>query len=430
MICTVRQIENKFLAFICVLVIFFCRYEVWFSFMPLTMLRLMQFIGVAYIFLLIVSGKFSVPKKLAGIIVFCLLFAIYALFSSLWAGQGLAMFRIMINLLLFLGISLWVLRRIEKVETVLSPGRLLDYWIYVAIFQVVISFLFFINHGIYEEVTSMLNLSEGMIKRNDLINVRVIGLGNAFFGAGFNYAVDLFVLALMPYVPGSKIYARRWFYWILVVVILTIGILSARTFLIGVFCVLLFILYNERKHLLRLFGGSVKIFLILGVAVPLIYFILKKYVENLELIVNWAFEMFINFSSGEGLETSSTSKMFEMYVFPDSGGTWWLGDGKMENPDGSYYMYTDIGFIRLIFFWGLPATLLFYIYRFYCIRVIYENSLLLVLKPFMLCYLLFEYLCQMKGLVFGDFFISFFMAYVFWIEKKYFSLAGKMKINT
>lgn len=59
-----------------------------------------------------------------------------------------------------------------------------------------------------------------------------------------------------------------------------------------------------------------------------------------------------------------------MYVFPDNMKTWIVGDGYFENPfykdpyyiglvTGGYYMNTDVGYLRFIFYFGLIGLILF-----------------------------------------------------------------------
>jgi hypothetical protein len=47
-----------------------------------------------------------------------------------------------------------------------------------------------------------------------------------------------------------------------------------------------------------------------------------------------------------------------MYTMPSSG-TLIFGDGRYVDGKG-YYMHTDVGFLRPIFFWGIFPTLLYY----------------------------------------------------------------------
>ena len=128
--------------------------------------------------------------------------------------------------------------------------------------------------------------------------------------------------------------------------------------------------------------------------------------------------MFENYFVTGSVGTSSSDKMLEMYIFPTNMYSWLLGDGIISNADGSYYMYTDVGFIRLIFYWGLIATILFYLYRLYIV-----NSILVYLKnkplqACMLVYFVFELICNLKGLVCGDVFLSWILIYLLCFQNK------------
>lgn len=403
---------------ICVAIIFFCRYQVWFSFMPMTMLRLLQLSGTLYLILWLTQHHLCINRQLFIVIILNAVFAAYAAFVAKNAGQDLAIFRMITNLPFFIGIILFIFDTMRKSYQTLSPGRILDFWIYTALIQIVISLSCFFNHNIFNWLSTVQTLPDGILKREELINIRIMGLGNYFFGAGFNYTIDLLVLALMPYVKGSLIYSHKHLYLSIVTGVIITGIFSARTFFVGMAIVILFLLIVNRKHKIHFFANSFRNLLYIGCFLGILYTVVIQHLDNWEGIGNWAFELFINLFSGDGMESSSTDKMMNMYIFPENIHTWLGGDGKIENSDGSYYMHTDIGFIRLIFFWGLPMTVLYYIYRFYCVRVVYKNYPLQVIKPFMLCYLLFEYIANVKGLVFGDFFLSYMLVFVLLFSKR------------
>lgn len=398
--------------------LFLCRYEIWFSFLPLTTLRLVQILSVGYILRISYGKPLAIKKSLLGIFGFILFFAVYAALVTLQSKLDFAMLRFVSNFLLFLCASFWILKILTRLDGQISIGRLLDIWLYTSIVQMVISFLSFIDHSFYENLFAIQHLSEGMISREDLIGVRIIGLGNAFFRAGFNYGIDLLLLVTLPYVEGSKIYKNKLFYWCTFIGVLIIGILSARTFWIACFCALVIFFYHNRFHFLNFIGKLVLFLFGIVIVFSLSINILKKYVDNLDAVLAWAFEMFDNYFSTGSIATSSSDKMFDMYYFPTEWSTWIFGDGLMNNPDGSYYMYTDIGFIRLIFFWGVIVTFIFYLYRWFIVKVICSNSSSKALNVCVIIYLLFEYICNLKGLVCGDMFLAWILVYTLYFESK------------
>lgn len=85
-----------------------------------------------------------------------------------------------------------------------------------------------------------------------------------------------------------------------------------------------------------------------------------------------------------------------MYVFPESLKTWIIGDGYIVNPVDvdpyytgdiyeGYYMGTDVGYLRFIFYFGLIGLIAFSVfmyksYRICCNRLVaYKNLFLLIL---------------------------------------------------
>ncbi|MGK6353388.1 hypothetical protein [Parapedobacter sp. DT-150] len=74
-------------------------------------------------------------------------------------------------------------------------------------------------------------------------------------------------------------------------------------------------------------------------------------------LLPFAFE-FVYRYAGEGrLATESTDILSSMY-FPLKATTFLFGDGRYLTSDGSYYRYTDVGYMRHILYYGVPGQLL------------------------------------------------------------------------
>ena len=90
-------------------------------------------------------------------------------------------------------------------------------------------------------------------------------------------------------------------------------------------------------------------------------------------LIRFGFEGFISiFEKGEWYTTSNET-LIKMIVSPDNVKTWLIGDGYFDNPintnpyfigeiRGGFYMGTDIGYLRFIFYFGLLGLSLFSIY--------------------------------------------------------------------
>ena len=88
--------------------------------------------------------------------------------------------------------------------------------------------------------------------------------------------------------------------------------------------------------------------------------------------IQFAFEGFFSLVEKGRWEVSSNEILKNMYRFPESIKTWIIGDGYIENPKndpyfigkltGGYYMGTDVGYLRFIYYFGLIGLIAFIIF--------------------------------------------------------------------
>ena len=142
----------------------------------------------------------------------------------------------------------------------------------------------------------------------------------------------------------------------------------ARTTLVGVIVALAYLLIRVFRSMMhkesyrqgRMIGTWL---IVIALAIPLgitLYNTSKEFSEMLR----FGFEGFFSyFESGE-FETDSTAKLKSMIVWPEELRTWIIGDGYFENSrndinylgdatDRGFYMGTDIGYLRFIFYFGI-----------------------------------------------------------------------------
>ena len=109
--------------------------------------------------------------------------------------------------------------------------------------------------------------------------------------------------------------------------------------------------------------------------------------------VRFAFEGFFSLAEKGVWHVDSNDILKNMYVFPDNLKTWIIGDGYIENPKsdpyyigemtGGYYMGTDVGYLRFIFYFGVLGLITF-VYYFvaltkWCMRKFTNQQLLFLL---------------------------------------------------
>lgn len=132
-----------------------------------------------------------------------------------------------------------------------------------------------------------------------------------------------------------------------------IGILLSAVALLFLFIRTL----SLRKALKHIFWGS----LVLGVISSIFLLSDDPLLEAWKIWLMQPIEGFLTgLSMGQLSFGSSGDKLvYGMYFWPDDT-TFLLGDGRYSNSDGSYYMYTDAGFMRIVLYFGIIGACLVY----------------------------------------------------------------------
>lgn len=238
---------------------------------------------------------------------------------------------------------------------------------------------------------------------NSLEGFRLLGFGTTFFGSGIIHSFILLIITIVFQIKKFN-FLGNLAYTFAFLLISIVGMMMARTVIVGLVLALILSLYKTRFWRLILSKQLQDIFknLVLVVAVFTIIIInLPPDIYNaLEVAYMFGFELFENIFSSGKIETGSTNVMFDMYVFPDNWKTWLIGDGYFAdplNPIFAYYMGTDIGFIRMLFYFGGIGLIVFFLYQFVVIFQVYKRNVDIGLLPFVFIYILFVAL-NLKGL--------------------------------
>ena len=145
----------------------------------------------------------------------------------------------------------------------------------------------------------------------------------------------------------------------------------ARTTTVGVILAIAYWIYallrpgskQENSYLWKWLAGVIVVALL--IIVPL-YNVSPTFKAN----TRFAFEGFFSLAEKGRWEVHSNEILKNMYVFPDNLKTWLIGDGYIENPIktdpyytgeviGGFYMGTDVGYLRFIFYFGIFGLLTF-----------------------------------------------------------------------
>ncbi len=206
---------------------------------------------------------------------------------------------------------------------------------------------------------------------------RLYGFSCSLDVAGTRFASCLVMLSVLIVSElKTGITRAAIFYFIAMVVIVVIGNMIARTTIIGVIFLIAYWIYvSVRKKensgfRVELLWRSLIIVSIIAVGITVYQYNTDK---NVQEDIRFAFEGFFSLVEKGEWQTTSNDRLATMVVFPETLKTWIIGDGYFNNPldenpyfigkgIGSYYMNTDIGYLRFIFYFGLIGTAAFCIY--------------------------------------------------------------------
>lgn len=199
---------------------------------------------------------------------------------------------------------------------------------------------------------------------------RLYGIGAAVDVAGIRFAAILVMIAYLCFnLDSNKL--RRWMilYLFAFFFISVVGNMIARTTTVGIVVSIIYWGYITGKGTLTQYSYFWKVFLtLLLIFVP---FVVACYHFSPELRENirFGFEGFFSLVEKGRWETHSNDVLKNMYRFPETLKTWIIGDGYFANPMGDiyyigyhwkgFYMGTDVGYLRFIFYFGLLGLLAF-----------------------------------------------------------------------
>ena len=208
---------------------------------------------------------------------------------------------------------------------------------------------------------------------------RLSGIGAALDVAGLRFSAVVVMIGYILSKAEELSHKQVVTYLISFLIIAIIGNMMSRTTTVGVGLALVYWIYSTNLLSLKQNIKNQKLWLWLGgilcVLIPLfiyLYFTNDTFYKN----IRFGFEGFFSLWETGKWQTSSNDILLKhMVVFPDNWVTWLIGDGYAANPADKtlsffdpyytgpvyhgYYMGTDIGYLRYIFYFGLIGTFVF-----------------------------------------------------------------------
>ncbi|MGM9737055.1 MAG: hypothetical protein ACI3ZT_01420 [Candidatus Cryptobacteroides sp.] len=251
-----------------------------------------------------------------------------------------------------------------------------NYFIAVCVVQCILAFIMDLSPDVKSFVDSLL-IEEKIIGTSE---ERLYGFGCGLDVAGTRFSAALIMIACLclerDVIKDSKLIAL---YVVAFMIITVFGNMISRTTLIGLIISIVVFIYQsiniskksgirEASRVWRYALGAIV------VSIPIIVY----YYNNDNLFrdnIQFAFEGFFSLVEKGRWETTSNNRLASMVVFPSDIKTWIIGDGFFNNPltsdpyyngpgIGTYYMSTDIGYLRFIYYFGIIGLLTFCVFMF------------------------------------------------------------------
>jgi hypothetical protein len=177
----------------------------------------------------------------------------------------------------------------------------------------------------------------------------IFGLRALGFGVFHMDGAITLVFAVFFYILISRQKVLNYF---LAIIIFPFSMMVARSAIVPYF--LFFI---------KIKGFSIKFLFLIVIAVM---FFLSFVFESGPMFQ--ALELFRNIASGHGAHVDSVSQLKVMLSLPSDLSTYLVGDGRYYGDIGSglsFYMNTDIGYLRMLYYSGVPGVFLFLLVNLY-----------------------------------------------------------------
>ena len=272
---------------------------------------------------------------------------------------------------------------IKQVHGYLSVRLVCNYLIAVCTGQCILALLI----EFVPVVRSFVTFIEGPHDWLEEVN-RLYGLCAALDTAGVRFSAVLVMIAFVVSKLDDTIKKNYMGYYIgAFVIISVVGNMIARTTTVGVIVALSYLVFTSGFYKLHIAPAQRKIWLWMGFFVFMAVLVLV-YFYNVNPAIHkytrFAFEGFFSlFEKGEW-EVGSNNILKNMIVFPETFKTWIIGDGYIVNPKdidpyftgkmrGGYYMGTDIGYLRFLFYFGLAGLIAFSAVIYKAFRICYNR---------------------------------------------------------
>lgn len=278
-----------------------------------------------------------------------------------------------VSMAVWLGAAFVVVRAMGKVHGEVDVELVCNYLIVLCTVQCLIAISMSFVPSLKTFVDSFL-AGQGFMGKMDN---RLYGVGCALDVAGSRFCAVMMMIAEMMRRSARK--GETWkiyLYFCAFAVIAVIGNMIARTTTIGIGMMVIYLIVitlMERSSGGEGLGRMWKVVAWMSAVAVVISVVLYNVSPIFRYNLHFAFEGFFSLAETGRWEVHSNEILKSMVVFPDNLKTWLIGNGYFENPYMKdpyyigrifygYYMQTDIGYCRFLFYFGIFGLLAFIAY--------------------------------------------------------------------
>jgi hypothetical protein len=319
---------------------------------------------VGFVILVIVLRKtFIITDAIQKMLVMVFLLAFLALITNTFHGTMWETYFIYLPLsvILLLIYSYVVAYCLKKYYGVFDFDLISRYIVYGVCLQCIISVVMYISPDIKDLLLNKITISEYKDSFARVGNQRLIGLGSQYFGLGVvNSFALLFVAERFKDPTNTK--ARNIRLILIFSFITIVGAMMARTTLVGTAISFVMLGIHFQKYLKKI----LKYFIYGAIFAAIIIVVLPPNIRNqLSVPFEFAFEMVYSYQDTGEFNTKSSDDLIDQLAnsIPKKAGTWFIGDGLWSADDTGAYYGSDVGYYRLLYYFGLFGTLVYIYYQ-------------------------------------------------------------------
>lgn len=396
-------------------------YTITFSFLPFSTTVMFGIVGFLWFGLLLLQDKisFTINKHMMRFLILLISVGAVSMVSlAINSTRDIKFISYIFSSLAIIFASYFIIKILKKIKYELSFGSIGRLIINVIFIQSIIAFSMFLIPELREFLLGLEKLSEYEYQRAATSSVRIFGLGaSKTFMAGIYNGFGLMLMAIFfrMYKFSSK---QLFIFSFKFLLIFLVGMMMARTTLVGALLAISIILMPKDFKATISMVKKRFLFITLAFIVPIVIILLlmnfsSTFAMTFGRAIEYGFEMFVNYFAYGSFETDSTNELKTLYVFPTEIKTYIIGDGYWAHPTdvGQYYMNTDVGYLRLIYYFGIVGLLTYLSMQMYLIVRAYKSfNIGAEIYLFVVAYLLILNLKGFTDLLFIH--ILFVMAYL------------------